>query len=733
MSNVREAKSYLIPSSAETHPVELPRPHWLIGGDFHSDTWVIIDGTPSSPGSKKVIRWNVQLFDPRRPGEICRLTDPDYINLLDTVKRQAWGLRTGRYASVLDAKTHEEMCRAIINWVIWMIQNSIYQFSSLDEEDFDAYLESAPFGPGHLLTYAPRLVQHIERMKSTDGGIPSIKRVNTRPYLDAFRLMEEAGIDPYKGRVDTAVACELLKIADVEGFYLSPLQRKNLQKAAPIPKRQREVRVLITLQPWDYQWRMRQILPGDRIQFNPFQEVSCGNMAKQLGEKQGRTKTAPVPQTMELIDKSIRWVLNYAPAILNLRDEYLRLQTQEFTKDQRYHRFAKIIGKTHIPHEPGSPIPLNASTKTTVVEGVDFGVAANVFVPVSCAVVISAFSARRQKEVTSLRAAGPDNEHCISKTAEGLWLETYIEKTHRAWLKTPCNELVAAAVEVLDRWSAPAREVTGKVGIFQTKRLTADGVASFDLVSGLNEFVEFLQITPLKDGGRWKFSPHQFRRFFAILYFWRYEYGNLAALSHHLKHFSPAMTQVYVTEPETGAIFREVNKEHTVSLLTETAMGERNLTGPFGEKFKKTVAKLYDRFSRFTKVVSPDLVSKMVERYVDRSGRRLKAMPWGYCSSGTLPHQLNKARCLRNSPRKDFGGPDFSGSSPSVCSECQHHLTDLNFEPFLRTQLEFHERAANDPKNGSLLQAASREHAEKLRLHCQRSFENSTPLEVENG
>ena len=123
----------------------------------------------------------------------------------------------------------------------------------------------------------------------------------------------------------------------------------------------------------------------------------------------------------------------------------------------------------------------------------------------------------------------------------------------------------------------------------------------------------------------------------------------------------------------------------------------------------------------------------MVERYVAKSGRRLKAMLWGYCACGTRPQELNVARCLSNSPSRNSGGPDFGSSSPIVCCSCPHHATEKVFEPFLRNEIEFHERAAADSENGPILRAASREHVQTLRIHCQRSFEDSKVVEVSNA
>jgi hypothetical protein len=713
-------------------PAELPRPPWLKEGDYESPTWVVVDDHPSSPRPPMRIRWDVQLFDPRRANEVCRLTDPEYSNLLDTIKRQSFSLRVGRFATCAAGVVHGDMSRQIINWALWMIRNSIYAFADLDQDDFDSYVQAARYGSSFLIGYRERLVEYVSELKRANLELPTVKRAGMPPALDIWRLLSDAGLDRHKARVDKLTSYELAKLSYEAGLYLTKLQKKRLSKKSPVPVQVCSIPLLLLLQPWDNQWHMRDYLPGDRVTFDPFQDSSATEMSENLGTKISRTKTAPVKQTMELIDMSIRWVLDYAPTLLDMRDAYLEIVGKYLSKERRLALMAERLAGVPIPDGPGQPFPLTASMKKSRSGGLEVGVAINRFLPTACAVVISAFTARRHEEVLTLRAAGPNNDHCISRDENGLWLEAFIEKSRQDWVKSPCNELVEKAVDILERWSRPARTSTGKPGMFQLRRILRLPIVRFYLGYSLNEFVDFLHLSPLADGKSWRFTPHQFRRFFAIMYYWRYEYGNLAALSHQLFHSDPGMTLKYVTERDIGAIFKEVGTEHTATLLMETAVGERNLSGPYGERFKTTAIKLYHRYKRLTKVVAPRMVSKVIERYVQRSSIRLKAMPWGYCTCGTRPHQVAKARCVSKISKLNSSGPDFSGSSPATCCDCPHHATDRVFEPFLLTQIEFHGRAAADPKNGPMVRATSREHATKLRAHHKRTFLNSKPLELPN-
>lgn len=709
-------------------PADLPTPFWLVEGNYESPRWSVIDDHPSSPKPAKSIRWNIQIFDPRRRNELCRLTDPQYSNLLETIRHQSYCMRVGKFASCTSAVGHADATRQSMNWAVWMIRNSIYRFADLDPDDFEAYTQSARYGSTCLLGYKERLVEYVAELKSSGRTLPTIRRSGMDVALDSYRLLTDAGLDPNKARPDQATTYELARMSKSAGLYLTQTQIRRLSKGMPSPRQLCSVSLSLLLYPWEQQWHMREELRGDRLTFDPFLDCSANEVSIRFGNTVSRTRTAPVKQTMELIDRSIRWVVDYATPLLDLRDTYLEVAGRNLAKERRLALMAANLPNVVMPEGPGRPYPLRASSKSTSA-GLGVGVAINRFIPTACAVVISAFTARRHEEVLTIRAAGPDNDHCLSQDVDGFWLEVFIEKRHQNWIKTPCNELVAKAVEVLERWSSPARSQSGKPAMFQLRRILSLPVVRFSLRNSLKEFVDFLQLSSMADGTHWKFTPHQFRRFFAITYYWRYEYGSLSALSQHLFHTDPQMTLRYVTEGNQGAIFSELGAEHTTTLLTETSTGARNLSGPYGERFKATAAKLYRRYKRSAKLVVPALVRRTVARYVEKSSIRLKAMPWGYCTCGNTPRDTMKARCVKEDLRKEVGGPDLSSSSPIVCCDCPHHATEKPFEPFLLTQIELHRRAAADSQNGAMLRAISKDHVKKLRAHHSRCFLKAAPLE----
>jgi hypothetical protein len=208
------------------------------------------------------------------------------------------------------------------------------------------------------------------------------------------------------------------------------------------------------------------------------------------------------------------------------------------------------------------------------------------------------------------------------------------------------------------------------------------------------------------------------------MYIWRYEFGELSALSYQLRHFNLDNTRRYITEPTQGKIFREVQTDHAVTILREVALGRREAGGPFGERFKKIASKIRTQLMRTVHVVDEHKFAERIERLVLRSGKTLKGFPWGYCTCGSSPRDLGQARCLDRPLPSERREPDKSKATLFTCSNCPHHLTHEGFRPYVKSCIELHERAANNTQNGQLVRNASRTYLQHLLQYLDRAFAN---------
>ncbi len=701
-------------------PLGVPRPSWLLS-DYHSDYWTT---TGPRPDSYHKIFFNALMSDG------SRLTDPQHSHVLDTVRRMSIGLRTGPYATVTEPIVHVSMTNIIVTWVLWMDLNGIRAFVKLIPSDLSAYIENAVYGTGGLLQFTVRMRNHLSALKASGAGIPMKGKI-----IDTRRIFDEALIDGKRANRDPCALYEIFKAAQEEGLHLTPAQRRLLKAGPVTPRRISQIALLRLLQPWEYQWQMRRTLPADKLTFDPFPSESIGKTALKLGMVSGRTKTVPIPQAMFLIDRSIRWVLDYSQSILEMIEGAYSVAMKYpngYFPRHKARELEKMLSSLKWPEGPGQPWPVRPRITADLPECLTIASTLRCLFA-SCFLVIAAFTARRRDEVTSCRERGPDNDYCISLNQEGYSIELWIEKTVQQWDKTPCPEVVVKAVEVLRKLSESARKINAKLNLFQYKLFGSNETASFRVAKGLKEFTNHVDIPLLDDGSSWDFTPRQLRRFFAIMYIWRYEFGELSALSYQLRHYNLDMTRRYITEPTQGKIFREVQTEHTVSILKEVALGRRDGSGPFGERFKKTAQKIRSQIISTVHVFTEEKFAERIERLILRSGKALKGFPWGYCTCGSSTRDLGQAKCLNGADAAEARGPDKTKATLLTCANCPHHFTHEAFRPYATTQLEFHEKASQDKKNGHLIRNASATFSRQLREYVTRSFKRSATVRSQDA
>jgi len=201
----------------------------------------------------------------------------------------------------------------------------------------------------------------------------------------------------------------------------------------------------------------------------------------------------------------------------------------------------------------------------------------------------------------------------------------------------PIPEVVASAIAVLEQLSERARAHTGTSYIFQFNHpgtdfyqgISQDGVPTFSLGTYLRKFGYFVDVPELDDGTRWTFRPHQFRRFFAILYIWIYELGDWGALSYHLRHFNPEKTRRYASDDELGHIISIADREHTAQVIANAALGKSQVSGFEGNRLKEAAKRLHARMSQRIQVVPERKFNQRILRFVERADVSLHALPWG--------------------------------------------------------------------------------------------------------
>lgn len=667
-------------------------PTWL-QSDYGSPQWRIADES----GKIVIIDFDVSL-----PNRI-RLTDPENSELLATIRKYALEIRTGPHASVVSANCHRTLVGNLITTVHWAKQQHIHSLRSWTRSDVRAFVAAARFGVESLLDGAPTLQKYVRDLRSNGGQVPTRRSpLNGLITIDVGQLLDDASL-PRSLSVNERIAWVVAQTTDAMG--LPARWKHGMPREEECPERavlqQEPLRKI--LRPLEDLFQMRFRIDGDNITFPPYYP-SASNVSQQIGMASGRTATIPQPQALYLVEKAARWVLDYAPYVLALvhKTHELFKRSAAITERHRWRYIQKELERWNpgISSE-GMPYPIVVGRRR---KGLQLNTALR-YLGTACIIIIAVFVGRRKGEILGAEAG------CVSRTAEGLWLETMIEKSLRRKDRTPCPEIVECAVSVLDRMSASARALSGTCVLSQF--VNADPTRRMKLtISELNNFATYVGVPPLPDGSVWIFSSHQFRRMFAIIYFWRWADGDLPSLAHHLRHFNVAMTQRYVTEAEAGAIMVETERCFTTKVLTEVALGERTLYGQAGIRVSSAVKRLTDRFRRKVRVVDPSRISALVARYSEK------------VHLGLHPNQFVFCVCKMDSPAPNAScrpngagiGPDFSSATASACTGCKFSLMTQKQVEAVETELSRDIAYATDIRLPTLLREAAARRIEQLRV-----------------
>lgn len=702
------------------------RPSWLLS-DYDAPCWIVTD-----IGAKRnrKISFDLSLPGGRQLGE--------FRTQVDSIKRIVYGVRTGPLMDVESGSVQADIAANLRTLTRWMIGNDIRRYEGLRISDVEEYAELAVFGTYSVLDAETLLSRHIERLiskaKFNESDSPADRfakflkvfpaarggSVGEEDRLDRFQILNDAGLGGLGvGSGAGNLARMLDRLEEQCGCVLTKRIRDRLQSDAIHDEYARkpvtEEHLRRFLMSFQYLYLHRRYLE-DAMQIAPFPVSSPRMMARRLGREVGRTRNIPMPQAMTMIERSVRWVVDYGPSLLAIKDRRDLLFDQ--AKPVVGHSVGRGIKK--FEDSPGSPFPIlpgvqmswpgellakNSLAKAVLRRaGMTLPTALN-FLMASCAVVIATFSARRAAEILGLKAG------CIERDDSGKpWMRIFIHKT--TWLEEmiPVPEVVASAVALLERLSLRAREDKGSPYIFQynlpgSERavgLSSDGMPAFGLAKFLQEFGYFIDVPALEDGSRWKFNPHQFRRFFAILYVWIYELGDWGALSYHLRHFNPEMTRRYVSDGEIGQIISVADREHTAQILANAALGHVTLSGASGQRLTLAARRLHEQMNRQVLVVSEAKFQSRLLRFVERADVTLRALPWGYCATSS---KVGKSQAPKCAPDKNVPNP--GAATVSTCRECRFSVRSANFLPYLDSSIRIHRDIAKAKDTPPILRNAS--------------------------
>jgi hypothetical protein len=705
-------------------PERRGRPTWLLSA-YTSPTWAVRD-----TGVKRNLRIK---FDPKLPNDMRLSSFP---HLQGSIMRVVFGVRTGPLATISSGSVQVTIAQNLLLLARWMIGNEMTRFSELVLSDVTEYSELAVFGSiqisnaevilrQFLQTLSEKLDLRPDEPKQTRAArveklIPEVIGGHPRQLLRE-RLMISAGLEGLGSSGKNSLLSLMLdEFENTCGLYQSLASRRRMQESTLADQLDQEKMTDIALRrlllPFQYLYRHRGFLE-DSLTFDPFPVEDPRITSRRLARGVGRTRTVPVKQAVTLIERSIRWVVNYAPTLLKIKKMIDAHGDRNVIVEKGW--IVKLFQSVDWPVGPDSPFPLKVGTRARDSEMMTSEVVsapyardfvtlplAQRYLVTACATVIAAFSARRAAEIIGLRAG------CIERDDAGNpWLRVFIHKSlDQEETIIPVPEIVCLAVGVLEEVSQRARSRTKTAFLFQYDLpglntcigMSADQKPNFPIAKALREYGYFINVPPLPDGTKWLFLPHQFRRFFAILYMWIYELGDWAALSYFLRHFDPEKTRRYGLDDELGHVLAMANREHTATILAHAALGKVRLGGMEGERLTRIAGQLYNALTKQVQVVTEEKLIQRISRCVEASDLELRALPWGFCGAPRGKSSAGFACSNRGETR-----PDYAGATVSTCNLCAFGIKSNFALPYLRNSRDIHKKIQESPQAPAIMKRAS--------------------------
>lgn len=319
----------------------------------------------------------------------------------------------------------------------------------------------------------------------------------------------------------------------------------------------------------------------------------------------------------------------------------------------------------------------------------------------ACAIVIAAYSGRRDGEVMALQRG------CIQVDEFGeAWLQCWISKKQRYTTKLPANSSTKRAVRVLETIQERTSWHHDTNWLFEFFD-AANGRVKFKLNDALEAFSRWCDVPAMPDGSHWQYAAHQMRKFFAVNHQWRYFFPELMVLNHQLQQRDKNVTAAY-TRMEAGNALKLHDerqaklKQHAallwsaedrVSALREeehsmvryicqqALSGKLLLKGPGGKNLYNDLLGIVESQLHVTSEETSDMTFNQPLDDFYRS-LTMQVHPEGHsiCKCGGSAHDKSTAGCLRlkeldtGAAPEGEPGPDYSYAVDEVCASCPQNI-----------------------------------------------------------
>jgi len=452
-------------------------------------------------------------------------------------------------------------------------------------------------------------------------------------------------------------------------------------------------------------------------------------IADRYGKVAARTRNLGAAEAGLLLSEACRWIYEIGPLVVTLVDQMSNRVVKAASEKRQ------VLGYDLDEWLAASAVrtSLDALLPRPLV-GIDSGISSHrmtvrrviLLLYTAVFVVIASMNARRKGEIIHRKYgiyAG-----FISTISEELSLfegEFYIEKSYMDYAKFYVNKITLDASRLLeslqgsfdavdlalkrrDVSNTPARQRA----LFSYRRFSRiEGVGfelcwyEFDTSRGVAR--EFVNLA-LGTGAKLVLTPHMFRRFYALIYYYQYTNASLQALSQQLAHRTLLSTLTYITDDvnrketeriirviddRTGRLKRAIAKENSSvagqmamvsdELLLDTVLDILEGAGVSGG-YAKYIHYVHRLLGKNVSFAASDLktMSKRIVELVKKRGHVPQPMRHGQCNIGrsTSTYLANCRDDETLELRKEL-------ASAKRCSTCPFHSCNRGYLATLKEDL----------------------------------------------
>lgn len=742
---------------------QLARPPWLRNSSLADDKWIV---ETDDPRGRRDTRQTINFHVPIAPGPIY-LTDPEHAHDLLTAKLYLYESISGDQPWLSSAVTMLLAANNLITFIRWRVAQRIPNMASITRDWYNQFIEVLRVdGPGGLTDAKKRIEIYVAELQSGTRSIPIVFHGN-KSWLSLDGVAQQLGYAQATslafGYLDPVVNF----VSDKDPSLLKYLARARRKSEDSGARSKNQLGAL--LRPWDQLWDLRHKLKHDAIGYRAHDGIFTSN-SQALSLQ--RTPHRPVPlapeyQACYLINASLSY-LSIADTLLFIHASLQRIYNQ-FQGVERRRKIKELVHKVNLkivirdcgvgnPDRVGEtyikPNRGKDSCDTIALYNLLYD-----YLPAACLIIIAAFTARRTGELESLQSG------CVFGDAKGRrYMSCWIEKSLRAIDNVPIPLTVERAINVLEELSASRRTATGErwITLFRGPSVGPDAVTK-SFGDRVKRFIDFVDVPALPDGTKWNFEIRQFITFFSTIYYHRFHYPSLTALSDFLKHYNPDTTKSYITTSVQGSYlhlseerdrkerqlemravsaqararlrdFEEGRLSFITTLAKSALAGDEILGGAAGETWRRELnelTRLAEQNLILTAAEQPNAWELQLRSWAMSKVLEPHPQKHSYCTCDETLSSVSIAGCVLDAKRHGSTSSseprrrDLAYASDLTCSLCPHNLQTSATERYWRQRESDATRAAAICLTPRQRAVAAKQLA-SCRDHIQRCFKNTS-------